>query len=75
MVDIRDALDAERFVHIQFDVNSDKTNTSNALITDQVDAPPNPEKGSIGTLPPPYLQPSMWAESDSSGFKVICYFS
>ena len=69
-VDVRDALDSDRFVHVQFDVPSDKTATATKQTSEQADGAPASAVDNVATTPPPYLVPSMWAESNASEFKV-----
>lgn len=74
VVDIRDALDSNRFVHVQFDVPSDKAASSKTSSSEKVDGDSSSPAENVATTPPPCLIPSMWAESESSGFKVFFYW-
>ena len=69
VVDIRDAIDASRFVNVQFDMTS-LNDSSVKGDTGEEEYSGDSEGQSLGTRPPPYLQPSMWRESDSLGFKL-----
>eukprot|EP01038_Epipyxis_sp_PR26KG_P016207 gene16207-22043_t len=64
VLDIRDALDSERFLQVHFDpVNEMKVNPNSIIQS-------IPQQGSIASIPPSVLPPEMWGESDSSTFKV-----
>lgn len=63
-LDIRDALEAERFLQVHFDPISEP-----ALKPMAANDSSGPEV-SIANTPPPVLSPTMWAEADASAFKV-----
>lgn len=68
VLDIRDALEGDRFVQYHFD----------PVAAPKLTMKPNPgdssgghaEGGTIATIPPPVLAPHMWTESDASTFRV-----
>jgi hypothetical protein len=64
-LDIRDALEAERFLQVHFDPISEP-----ALQPMASNDPSGSDGLSIANTPPPILSPTMWAESDASAFKV-----
>lgn len=69
VLDIRDALEGERFLQYQFEsVTSSSLNAlaANANAKAESDQP----EGTIATVPPPVLSPTMWTESNASTFKV-----
>jgi len=77
VLDVRDAMDSERFQQVQFDpVNDPKniTHSNSALSTTggcegtSGDAAKN--EGSVATVPPPVLSPTMWMDSDATTFRV-----
>jgi len=61
--DIRDALESERFLQAHFDPIESSINT--VAVSESVLA-----EGSIGSIPPPVLMPSMWTEPDASSFRI-----
>lgn len=67
MLDIRDAVDSERFIKVNFDpINPNKDNFINAQIT--LDSAIS--NGSIATVPPPFIPPEMFAEADATTFRI-----
>ena len=70
VIDIRDAVDIARFVSVQFDLSSADESASKRELEDASNETGTDVDGTLGTTPPPYLNPSMWAESDASGFKL-----
>jgi hypothetical protein len=69
VLDIRDALEGDRFVPYHFDpIASPKLN----LMPDTINRSKGESEpaGTIATIPPPALAPSMWTESDPTGFRV-----
>ena len=71
VLDVRDALDSDRFVQVHFDpvceAKLTKAPANGATATATAEASP---QGSIATIPPPILSPTVWMESDASTFKV-----
>ncbi len=63
-LDIRDALESERFLQVHFDPITEPT--LKPMSASEESGP----DGSIANTPPPILSPTMWAESDASAFKV-----
>lgn len=70
ILDLKDALESERFLQAHFDPVEPSTIT---VPTGGANSSPNAaeaEVGTIATVPPPLLAKSMWTESDASTFKV-----
>lgn len=70
ILDIRDAIEAERYLQVNFDpVSSTELTAIDSGITAGGAGSPE-EQGSIGTIPAPVLPPSMYTESDPTAFRV-----
>jgi hypothetical protein len=69
VLDVRDALDSDRFVQVHFDPVCEQKITPNLSITAAASQEVAPQ-GSMASIPPPILAPSMWMESDASTFRV-----
>jgi hypothetical protein len=65
VLDVRDALEADRFLQVRFDPILEPTIKPIAA-NDGIEA----MEGTLGTIPAPLLPTSMWAESDATQFKV-----
>lgn len=72
IVDIRDALDADRFVQAHFDpvVEERRTNSAGGGFLKADDAVAGESEGTIATVPPPTLSPEVWGEIDYDSFKI-----
>jgi len=62
VLDVRDALDAERFQQVQFD-------PVNKVVGVTV-VSPVATMGTVATVPPIVLAPAMWMDSDAASFRV-----
>ena len=79
VLDIRDALDMDRFVQVHFDPNSErsvlglKSSIKDSNNKDETASGGNSStsnQGNIGTIPPPILPREYWSDIDASSFKV-----
>jgi len=71
VLDVRDSLDVERFLHVHFDpVFEAQSASSSAAGQSSATAAAGESEGSLATIPPPILSPSMWSTPDASTFKV-----
>jgi hypothetical protein len=68
ILDIRDAIEAERYLHVNFDPISSSAMTTIDSVVGSGAA--GEEAGTIGTVPAPVLPPSMYTESDPTAFRV-----
>lgn len=64
-LDIRDAIDVDRFVQVRFDAGGQDA----APLPQEVGATPQEPEGSVATVPPP-LAPEMWGPIDASSFRL-----
>lgn len=69
VLDVRDTVDAERFVQVHFDPVAE-SNRKLMTVSNASTSTFNAESGTIGTIPPPALSPEMWGEPDASTFKI-----
>lgn len=65
--DLRDALESERFLQAHFDPVEPAMNSTVSVAETNSAASP---QGTMATIPPPILSPTMWAESEAASFKV-----
>jgi hypothetical protein len=71
VLDVRDALDTERFVQVHFDPNSERSVLKGTKDpNDDPAAGPGASHGNIGTIPPPVLPQEYWSDIDASTFRV-----
>lgn len=77
VVDIRDAIDAERFTQIHFDVDYEKAVSGSAAgkiangdLTDGNIEEDSDIPKSMKNTPPPTIPPEMWGEPDASTFRI-----
>jgi hypothetical protein len=71
VLDIRDALDSDRFIQAHFDpVNERKLSTKATDKRSQQDLTDSNEVISMGTTPPSVLPPEVWSEPDHTTFRV-----
>ena len=73
VLDVRDAMDSERFQQVQFDPMNDPkkiAHNASAMSVAAASEADSKEEGSIATIPPPGLSPTMWMDSNASTFRV-----
>lgn len=67
VLDVRDAIESDRYLQVHFDPTLETGVNTMAIDSTTVE---EQQRGTIYTIPPPILPPSMYAEADASTFKV-----
>lgn len=70
VLDLKDALESDRFLQAHFDPVEPPPSLTPVASTEGVAAATTEVVGTIASIPPPILSPSMWQESNASTFKV-----
>jgi hypothetical protein len=65
LIDIRDSVDVDRFVQVHFDAAVVERTTTKMLSEEDAHA-----EESLGTVPPPQLDPNTYSDVDASTFRV-----